>query len=66
MSNENVVFLAYDNPNAPAKAFTEYVSCKHCQNKTYTIVMEGDERFPLVRCAACGCHIGRMGWAPTQ
>jgi len=38
-------------------------ACKHCRNKTFTLSHEQVDNFPLMRCAACGCHIGRMGWA---
>lgn len=40
-----------------------FLSCKYCKNKTYTMTYDKTDSFPLMRCAACGQHMGRMGWA---
>lgn len=38
-----------------------FLSCKVCKNKTFTIT-QMDQEFPLLRCAACGQHIDKIGW----
>jgi len=59
---ERVVYLAYRNPNAEPEA-RDMTACSHCRNKTFLIVHDKPEGFPMIQCAACGAHIGRMGWA---
>lgn len=59
--SEKVVFLAYDNPNAP-KAERDILSCANCKNKTY-IARCDLGLFPELYCAACGSSIGAFGWA---
>lgn len=60
----NVVYLAYRSPAAEDDMMA-FIACKHCKNKTYTLTYDQPEpSFPLLRCAACGQHMGRMGWAP--
>jgi hypothetical protein len=43
-----------------------FVSCRVCRNKTFTIVDDRPGDFSLMRCAACGHHIGRMGWVNEE
>jgi len=57
-----VVYLAYSSKNADNDA-QSLIACKHCRNKTFKLLHFVDE-FPLVQCAACDAHIGRMGWLP--
>ena len=59
--NGNVVFLKFSKPEATADEYLTFISCKHCKNKTYTLTNEADS-YPLLKCAACGSHIGRIGW----
>jgi hypothetical protein len=59
---EKVVYLAYTNRETVAEGI-DFISCGHCRNKTYTMTHDSKDGFPLVKCAACGCHIGRIGWA---
>ena len=59
---DNVVFLAYDNPDAPPAEF-QMLACVDCRNKTFTARYEGEERFPTMYCAACNRSLGRFGWA---
>lgn len=40
-----------------------FLACKECRNKTYLMVDDRPGYFPLMQCAACGMHMGRMGWA---
>lgn len=42
------------------------LSCKNCMNKTFRLVMDKPVCFPLMECAGCGEHIGRMGWYPDD
>ena len=57
-----VVFLKFSKPEATADEYLTFIGCKHCKNKTYTLTNEADS-YPLLKCAACGSHIGRIGWA---
>lgn len=59
--NNNVVFLkTYSNEQLPDTI--TFLCCKHCRNKTYTHTYEQGSEYPLVKCSACGSHIGRIGW----
>lgn len=40
-----------------------FIACRQCRNKTFTLTDDRVGSFPLMRCAACGNHIGRMGWS---
>ena len=62
MQGSNVVKLQFKSPHVEDDSMA-YLSCVVCRNKTYTLVTDRIEWFPLMRCAACGAHIGRMGWA---
>ena len=57
-----VVHLAFTSPKV-ADDFGAMLACVACRNKTFTFVIDQpDGGFPLLRCAACGGHLGRMGW----
>lgn len=58
----NVIHLAFKSPHM-ADDMMAFISCKHCRNKTYTLQEDRVGDFPLMKCAACGQHMGRMGWA---
>jgi hypothetical protein len=60
---ESVVWLAYRNPDKTDEDVITFVVCKHCRNKTYTMTFDGGGEYPMVKCAGCGMHIGRVGWA---
>ncbi len=62
MTADNVIHLAFKSPHVEDDAMA-FLSCKACANKTYTLTTDRPGSFPLMRCAACGQHIGRMGWA---
>lgn len=62
--SEKVVFLAFKNENLEHTG-RDFLTCKHCLNKTYIIVWQGTDKFPLVQCAACATHIGYLGWADS-
>lgn len=61
--SDNVVHLKFSTDKAEPDTLG-MLSCSHCRNKTfrmlYDLVPEG---FPMLQCAACGAHIGRIGWA---
>lgn len=59
--NSNVIFLKFSTPEQVPEGIT-FACCKNCLNKTYTHIYDGGSEFPLVKCAACGAHIGRIGW----
>lgn len=57
----NVIHLAFKSPHVEDDMMA-FLACKHCKNKTYTLTVDDVSTFPLMRCAACGSHMGRMGW----
>lgn len=59
--SENVIHLKFKNPNLDEDMMA-FLACKHCRNKTYTLTEDRVGDFPLLRCAACGAHGGRIGW----
>lgn len=59
---EKVVFLAFKNEKIEPEG-RDFLACTHCRNKTYTMVYQGNNAFLLAQCAACGNHIGYVGWA---
>ena len=59
--NDKVVFLAFKNDNTQQEHIS-FSACAACKNKTFIVVHDGME-FPMMKCAACGQHIGRIRWA---
>jgi hypothetical protein len=59
---DNVIHLSFRSPHVEGGEMM-FLSCKYCHNKTYTMTYDRVDDFPLMRCAACGQHMGRMGWA---
>jgi hypothetical protein len=59
--NNNVVFLNFKGPTVEEDTMA-FLACVSCRNKTYTLTLDKPGEFPLLRCAACGDHMGRMGW----
>lgn len=62
MASDNVIFLKFKSPHTEDGEMA-MLACKVCRNKTYTFTFDQASSFPLMRCAACGNHAGRMGWA---
>ncbi len=62
---DKVIFLAYSNPDMDDGTLT-LRSCSTCKNKTFLVVHDKASGFPALRCAACGLHLGRIGWAPED
>ena len=60
--SDNVVFLQFRSPHMEDDAFA-FLACKVCRNKAFSFATDRSGDFPLVRCTACGQHMGRMGWA---
>ena len=57
----NVIELKFRSPHMRDDMMS-FISCGHCRNKTYTLKDDDKSPFPLMICAACGKHMGRMGW----
>lgn len=57
-----IIELKCRSPHTEQDAMA-FIACKACRNKTFTLTEDCVGYFPLMRCAACGQHIGRMGWA---
>lgn len=62
----DVVFLKFKNEKVAESDTMALFACVVCRNKTYTLTEDRVGGFPLMRCAACGQHMGRMGWAPES
>lgn len=62
MGNGKVIHLEFRSPHVEDDMMA-FLACRHCRNKTYTLTIDRPGDFPLMRCAACGKHMGRMGWA---
>jgi hypothetical protein len=60
--SENVIHLSFKSPHVCEDSMA-FIACRHCHNKTFTLTEDRVDNFPLMRCAACQAHIGRMGWA---
>lgn len=59
---DNVVFLAFSSDKTEPDTLC-LSACTFCRNKTFSILHDREQGFPMLRCAACGSHIGRIGWA---
>lgn len=63
MSDDNrVIHLQFKSPRAVEDTMA-FHACSVCRNKTFTLTQDRVGDFPLLRCAACGQHMGRMGFA---
>jgi len=61
----NLIYLDFKNGNTTDDMMS-FIACGHCHNKTYTLTDDDQSKFALMRCAACGNHIGRIGWVPVD
>jgi hypothetical protein len=53
------------HPKPPSADYSDgltFLACKSCRNKTYVLMYDASSAFPLMKCAACGQAMGRMGW----
>lgn len=57
----DVIELKFRSPHMQDDTMA-FLACRSCRNKTYTLTEDIPDHFPLMRCAACGQHMGRMGW----
>lgn len=64
--SENVVFLKFKNPDATNAEWLSFIACKHCRNKTFTMMQDDEKRYPFLKCAACGHHCGSVGWVEND
>lgn len=58
--DDNVIHLAFQSTELTLENIT-FSTCKNCKNKTFTVIYDGQD-FPRLTCAACGQHIGCIGW----
>jgi hypothetical protein len=63
-AGDKVVFLAHRSPEQ-VESGRDLLACANCRNKTFLHVCDKPSGFPLAQCAACGQHIGRIGWADS-
>ena len=61
--SDNVVFAEFRSKETVGEGF-EFVACQNCRNKTFVLVYEGIDKRALMKCAACGNHIGHVGFLP--
>lgn len=62
MSDDKVIHLAFSNPEKTEPAPILLIGCSRCRNKTFRLVAPATEGFCSLECAACGQHIGMIGW----
>lgn len=60
--SDNLIHLAFRSPMVEEDQ-RSLLACATCKNKTFRVVVDQPGTFPLMECAACNQHIGRMGWA---
>lgn len=60
--SDKIIHLTFKNPNANPDTMA-FIGCAVCRNKTFTVTEDRLNVLPLMRCAACGNHIGRIGWS---
>jgi predicted RNA-binding Zn-ribbon protein involved in translation (DUF1610 family) len=65
MSDNKVIFLAFDNPELKKESVT-VLACTNCGNKTWILVQNNEKDFPSNRCAVCGFVGGRFGWVHDE
>lgn len=62
MGQDNVIRLAFRSPHVDEDTMS-FLACGYCANKTYKLIYDRADEFPVMQCAVCGQHIGRVGWA---
>ena len=63
--DDKVVYLEYRTKDAEEE-YMGRVACAECRNKTFLVEMTREDKFPLMKCACCGQHIGRFGWTNDE
>lgn len=66
---DKVIFLAHSNPNKKTDTEGIYMTaCIHCRNKTFLLILPAPQEsgFPMLRCAACGLDLSRIGWIADE
>ncbi len=58
----DLIYLEFRSPHVEDDMMS-FLCCSHCRNKTYLLIVDQLDTFPLIKCSACGKHMGRMGWA---
>lgn len=59
-----VIFLAFRNEKLSEREIG-FAACVACRNKTFLMIHD-EHDYPLIKCAACGDRIGRVGWAGEE
>lgn len=59
---DDVVYLAYKNPEVQAESGIDMLACRRCRNKTWRLECYEDDCAASVHCAGCGAYAGKMGW----
>ncbi len=62
---EKVVFLAFRNDKL-VEDQRDLLACGTCRNKAFSVVYQGQDKWPLLQCTACGFHLGNIGWADAS
>lgn len=60
--SDNVIKIEFRSPHMRDADSITFICCGTCRNKTFTLVEDHRSGFPLMKCAACGQAMGRMGW----
>lgn len=60
---QDLIHLKFNNQGLQSE-FVCTTTCAHCKNKTFLLTRPdtNEETFMTLKCAACGSHIGRIGW----
>jgi len=58
---DKVVYLNRE-PAEGSKEYSGRLACE-CRNKTFVVDYMDEVSFPVIKCASCGQHIGKIGWA---
>lgn len=62
--DNKIVYLKFKNDKVqPGSGGFDVMACSHCNNKTFMMLVESSEDFPVCHCAVCRNRIGKMGFA---
>ena len=63
--SDNVIFLAERNQKLDVEGIG-FLACSNCNNKNLTVVYSSTGGFPRLKCGACGCDCGKIGFANDE
>ena len=61
--DNKIVYLKFNNDKVKPGGGFDVMACSHCNNKTFMLLVESSEDFPVCHCAVCRNRIGKMGFA---